>query len=603
MFQVSRSNGSYNITEAKQPVIQEKLFEARVYHETWNTIHFIELSDVKTDISQLVMHISQLAERCVGYPKCTMTQSIKAARTRILKMKHRINALQRAAPQRTKRGLFNFIGSGIKFLFGSMSADDAEKINNDIDEVYSKSKGITILIKNQTSLLQSTIQNLETIKDQQNTDLIKLEEIARQAVSATNALEFNNQVLNSLLELELHLEGTTEILEDLEDAVSEAKSGKISPRIIPPENFIKSLGAIQENLLVDLPFPLEENNYFLYLRISQIDIALVNGRLIYNIHTPIPSKEIYDVIKFTSLPYPYTVYGQYIYDGIYEGTIALMQDKSQYTYVSTSDCNVSGEDHFCKIQSSIKKTSEEHTCLGWLVLKKGKRCEEKYLKLQNTYVYSFFNGYQWYILPINEERVTIRCPQAIDAVVPIKNPTILTLNDHCKALTNTDIFLPATHYSKGHPVAENQISFDFSAITASFVNDSEVKLPVFHSTQIDLSQLRRSAVTLAEAETGYEELLTSRRQHSWWQTGTTTLERLGYTSLAVLIIAGFWKCGLRHVVRRLCLSTPCGKTIYKTRDHTVIYHQSAGPSAHAAYSVPTESSGSPMRNKLPNFDL
>lgn len=59
-----------------------------------------------------------------------------------------------------------------------------------------------------------------------------------------------------------------QILEDLEDAVSEAKNGKISPRILPPENFMKSLGAIQENLVADLPFQLEENNYFLYLRIS-----------------------------------------------------------------------------------------------------------------------------------------------------------------------------------------------------------------------------------------------------------------------------------------------------------------------------------------------
>lgn len=133
------------------------------------------------------------------------------------------------------------------------------------------------------------------------------------------------------------------------------------------------------------------------------------------------------------------------------------------------------------------------------------------------------------------------------------------------------------------------------------MNDSEVNLPTFHSTQIDLSQFRKAAATLTEAEAGYEDLLKSRRQHSWWQAETTTLERLGYTSLAVLIMAGLWKCGLRHVVRRLFLSTPCGKTIYKTRDHTVIYHQPSGTSAHAAYMVPAEPSGSPTRNKIPDL--
>lgn len=111
----------------------------------------------------------------------------------------------------------------------------------------------------------------------------KLERIATCGLNETNKLSFNNQIPNSILELELHLEGTAEVLRDVEDAVSEAKEERISPRVLTPRNFIKAPS-------------LKEDYYFLYLRISKIDMVLVNGRLIYNIHTPIPNTGVYNVM-------------------------------------------------------------------------------------------------------------------------------------------------------------------------------------------------------------------------------------------------------------------------------------------------------------------
>lgn len=192
------------------------------------------------------------------------------------------------------------------------------------------------------------------------------------------------------------------------------------------------------------------------------------------------------------------------------------------------------------------------------------------MKLQNTSIYSFANGYQWYILPVKEEKLTIRCPQALVTTVVINKVSILTLESHCKATTDTDAFFPATHNSKDHSIEENQMLFNLSLLTATFINDSHVPLPVFHSTQIDLSQLRASYLSLSEAEKEYEEMLHTRRQHSWWQKEATWLEQLGYTSLAILIFAGFWK------------------TIYRTRDYTVIYHHPAVSTVQASYQAPVD---------------
>lgn len=84
-------------------------------------------------------------------------------------------------------------------------------------------------------------------------------------------------------------------------------------------------------------------------------MVLVNGRLIYNIHTPIPNTDIYNVIKFTSLPFPYNTYGHYIYDGVYEGAIALSQDNTHFTHVDKNECSHAGKEYYCQIKGSIKK--------------------------------------------------------------------------------------------------------------------------------------------------------------------------------------------------------------------------------------------------------
>lgn len=243
-----------------QPIIEENLFEARTYKKAWNTIHFMELGDIEKDINQLSTHGEQIIEQCYNYNGCMMGQSIRAMTERILRLKYCISALRRISPLRTKRGLFNIIGTGIKYLFGSMNADDAEQINADIDEVSNKTKGVATLNRNQTSLIQTTLEKLSIIKIQQETDLKRLERIATRGINETNELIFNKQILNSILELELHLEGTAEVLQDVEDAISEAKEGRISPRVVTPKNFMKALTAIKENLSTEMPFALREDN-------------------------------------------------------------------------------------------------------------------------------------------------------------------------------------------------------------------------------------------------------------------------------------------------------------------------------------------------------
>ena len=63
--------------------------------------------------------------------------------------------------------------------------------------------------------------------------------------------------------------------------IVDAKIGTVSPRLISPKNFIAGLRTIHTNFFYqELPFPLQENYYLLYMKISKINIILSGGKLV-----------------------------------------------------------------------------------------------------------------------------------------------------------------------------------------------------------------------------------------------------------------------------------------------------------------------------------
>ena len=72
---------------------------------------------------------------------------------------------------RYKRGLFNIIGSGMKYLFGTMRANNANEISNEIDNIDKRNSQIVVLLRNQTSLVRNAIVILEHYSNKQTTPI------------------------------------------------------------------------------------------------------------------------------------------------------------------------------------------------------------------------------------------------------------------------------------------------------------------------------------------------------------------------------------------------------------------------------------------------
>ena len=176
----------YTITNITTPILREELFQAHMYHEVWTTIHFVDLHDLRKDSTQIKNYIFSMIELCENHSGCNHQSSLNALSVRHLKIEDKINVLFELKGDRRKRGLINAVGSVTKFLFGTMSADDAEAINKQINDVYNTTANISTLMKNQTSIMKNSIQQLDKLFKSHIDDIKNLTLIVRKGSSQIN---------------------------------------------------------------------------------------------------------------------------------------------------------------------------------------------------------------------------------------------------------------------------------------------------------------------------------------------------------------------------------------------------------------------------------
>ena len=83
----------YTIKPITIPILREELFQARMYHEVWTTIHFINLHDLRKDSTQIKDYIFSIIELGENHSGCSHQSSLNALRVRDIKIEQKINTL------------------------------------------------------------------------------------------------------------------------------------------------------------------------------------------------------------------------------------------------------------------------------------------------------------------------------------------------------------------------------------------------------------------------------------------------------------------------------------------------------------------------------
>lgn len=103
---------------------------------------------------------------------------------------------------RVKRGYFNFVGDVSKTLFGTLSAEDADHFESSINSLNKKTNAVTDLLHKQTSIVKSTLENMNaTIGQISHNEKLLSDRLNKLAIKTVlTAMSFQN---SSIVEKEI----------------------------------------------------------------------------------------------------------------------------------------------------------------------------------------------------------------------------------------------------------------------------------------------------------------------------------------------------------------------------------------------------------------
>ncbi|XP_065156162.1 uncharacterized protein [Atheta coriaria] len=211
--------------------------------------------------------------------------------------------------QRQRRGIINGIGTGLKWLFGTPDADDAEKFTASIDTLFSNQRETRLLMQQQVHVLIAAInsynQSVEEFKRNTETLNTNMREIMRTNAGIVKVLHSLEETTMAIKHVTLLTQLIVQLAEEFDviiNAILFAKQNILHPSIINPHDLRRELLQVQLNSNLQFPIPLDSNDIYLYFDIMKISVALRDNILIYFLRIPTPYREKYGLHHMLPLP-------------------------------------------------------------------------------------------------------------------------------------------------------------------------------------------------------------------------------------------------------------------------------------------------------------
>lgn len=299
----------------------EKLEETRLYNKAWDLITLVKLDSFRDKYDQIRRYkkltesyclstdhfVSQYVDIVCQFLNNTASHTLK----RIEYDLDQLEQLVDTKPQRSKRAWFDILGRGAKVLFGVLDQDDANYYNAKISDFDKHERDTLELVKQQTKVVQTTINNFnETISSLNFNEKLLTENL----IKIKNNLNDDSKVINvvklvsllnehvyifSSLMHELQLEIMT-----LNNAILDANQGSLNPNVMSPQRLAEELSSLLDHLPrgLEFPVPCDVDHMHILMNLITLKVYIQNHQLVYVIKIPLLEPQIYYLYKINHLP-------------------------------------------------------------------------------------------------------------------------------------------------------------------------------------------------------------------------------------------------------------------------------------------------------------
>lgn len=274
--------------------------------------------------------------------------------------------------QRIKRGAVNIVGNIANSLFGILDSEYAQQMVTTIETVKKNENHLQHLLKNQTSILDSTInilkQDQTAIKGKFNRLDTQYTEI-RSRVHDLEDAGYQSKIFQIFISLAMELTITAADLHRMKssilDVITDTHHGKISPNLLSPTQLHDELIKIRNHLPPSLQLPVEHDNHLQLYKLMTVEGAVTKTHVIFKIMIPLCDQEPFNLYRL--FPVPSAVNYSLVAIKPCNEILAVSAHKDQYFPISFAmlhSCTLTQADtYLCSnIQSKYNKGSQVCLC-------------------------------------------------------------------------------------------------------------------------------------------------------------------------------------------------------------------------------------------------
>jgi len=214
-----------------------------------------------------------------------------------------------------KRGVFNFIGTISKILFGTMDSEDASYYAEKISSLEKEQIDFLRLSKEQITVVKSTLRSMNStlLAVSENERILSkgLDEMAKHINEHDGEIKEMFTGTSMLLTVNEHNRQLERALDEcrkeyniLINAIMNSQKGILQPHIITPAQIMKQMKASQADIPseLSLPVPLSATYQSLIVNMTDLDVFIRSNFLVYVIRLPLTNHIHYNLYHVLPLP-------------------------------------------------------------------------------------------------------------------------------------------------------------------------------------------------------------------------------------------------------------------------------------------------------------
>lgn len=290
----------------------EDVGQANLISSSWKTIVFFNLTNYWQEFETYKKLVSQMEKSCssseVRESKSIMCEGL------LHQFQYQIQQIQlnneillhanEDSTRRQRRSPFDFIGTITNELFGILDQRFAKSYEQTIEAVKENEQHLLQLMKNQTTIVDSTVNIFKKEQIENAKQIQLLSSIVSKLEDETGKYEnmkiFSSNALNAIL-IMINFKGTQSILLDI---LLSTHTGRIHPLILSVQQFKDELTKIHENIPKSLMIPGERHHESILqlYKILSARARVTDNNIIIEISLPLLYNEEFKLYRVLPVP-------------------------------------------------------------------------------------------------------------------------------------------------------------------------------------------------------------------------------------------------------------------------------------------------------------